>query len=115
MEASLLIIHESIPPYPEVDNPVRKGTLGKSLGSGMQGKKMGTPDIYEIKNVGGGIEGRFGTNLIYAEYVIGEKQAWFHYRWWLLKNVAKDAEERIVQEWNDAAKKLASYLDGKGL
>ena len=115
MEASLIIIHENIPPYPDVPNPVRDGTLGRTLGSSMQGGKVGKPDIYENKKLGSYFEGRFGTKKDYAEYVVGEKQSWFHYRWWLLKNIAKESEKRIVEKWNLAADKMARFLDGKGL
>lgn len=115
MQASLTVIHESIPAYPTVDNPTRTGTLGRTLGSGMQGGNMGTPDIYEVKKLGGGVEGRFGTKLEYADYVIGESQTWFHYRWFLLKNIAKEAEGRIIKLWDTAAEKMAKFLDGKGL
>lgn len=114
MEASLLTLWENVPPYPEVDNPVRDGTLGKSLGVSMQGSKLGKPEIYENKKLGGGYEGRFGTKLEYAEYVIGEKQAWFHYRWWLIENIKKAAEPKILRLWNTMAEKLAKFIDGKG-
>lgn len=114
MTASLLTLWENVPPYPEVDNPVRDGTLGKTLGVSMQGSKLGKPSVYEVKKLGGGFEGRFGTNLEYAEYVIGEKQAWFHYRWWLMENIKKAAEEKIIRLWNTAMEKLARFIDGKG-
>ena len=115
MEASLIAIHEAIPPYPTVPNPTRTGLLGKSLGSSMEGGKVGKPSIYEIKSLGQSIEGRFGTDLEYAPFVIGENPIWWHYRWWKLSQVAKATEKRIVGLWNTAAEKMAKFLNGKGM
>ena len=114
MQASLIVIHENIKPYPDVENPTRTGLLGRSLGSSMQGGKAGTPSIYQTKRLGNMIEGRFGTNVSYAEYVIGERQSWWHYRWWKLSQIAKESEKRIVELWNTAAEKMKKFLDGKG-
>src|SRR5689334_22027280 len=78
MDASLLVLWESVPPYPpQPDNSAyeRTGTLGRTLGSGSGGGAGSTePEIYEVKAVGsaGGYEGHFGTNLDYAPYVIGD-------------------------------------------
>jgi len=113
MNASMAVLHENIPPYPNVPNPTRTGTLGRTLGSSMDGGAMGQPQIYEVTPLGGAnIQGRFGTNLDYAPYVIGEAQAWMHYRWWMLRDVAKAAEGKIAELWNQLLEKLAAFLDG---
>lgn len=115
MEASLIVIHENIPPYPQVENPKRTGTLGRTLGSSIEGSKRGNPEIYEVKKLGDGIEGRFGTKLEYAQYVIGEKQTWFHSRWWTMGEVAKKIEGKIAKLWSTAAEKMVKFLEKKGL
>lgn len=114
MNASLLTIHEEIPPYPTRPNASgykRTGTLGRSLGSSMEGGVIGKPDIYEVKNLGS--EGRFGTKLSYAPYVIGPLQAWMHYMWWTLADVKAKAEGKIVSLWKTAAEKMAKFLEGR--
>lgn len=118
MDASLLTLWENVPPYPERPNESsydRTGTLGRTLGASMSGAISGKPDIYEKKKLGSEIEGRFGTKLSYADYVIGESQAWMHYIWWRLTDVKKSSEAKIISLWNLAAEKMAKFLDGKGL
>ncbi len=115
MSASLNALWESVPPYPQVPNPVRDGTLAKSLGSGESGGASGgQPDIYTIRKLGGGnYEGTFGTRLSYSVYVIGEMQAWFHYRWWVIKDVAERAAGKINEIWQAVGDRLAKFLEGK--
>ena len=119
MDASLLTLWENVPPYPQ--QPVttkydRTGMTGKSLGSGAGGGKTGgQPSIYEVKKLGGGFEGRFGSDLSYAVYVIGELQARWNAHWWKLKNVAEKASDKIIRLWQNLADKIARFLDGKGL
>src|SRR5512145_1411516 len=80
MQDTLLVVNENVPSYaekPATSSYDRTGTLGRTLGSSIEGGKRGSPDIYEVRALGSGVEGRFGTNLDYAPYVIGDKeQAW---------------------------------------
>lgn len=114
MDATLAVLHESVPPYPPPppDSTYRRtGTLGRSLGASVSGGKAGTPSIYETKKLGSGYEGRFGTNLGYAEYVIGQLQAAWNKHWWQLREVAEKAKTKIVAIWNGIARQLAEFLD----
>ncbi len=118
MDASLLTLWENVPPYPQRPQEsgyTRTGTLGRSLGANMSGGKAGTPSIYTKKKLGSGIEGRFGTNLDYAPFVIGEQQSRYHYMWWTMNTIKEKAQDKIISLWNTAAEKLAKFLDGKGL
>jgi len=113
MHASLEVLHENVPPYPQVPNPTRTGTLGRTLGASMSGSTMGAPDIFDVVPLGeGNVSGRFGTNLGYAPYVIGEEQAWMHYRWWRIKDIASAAQEKIVSLWRGLMDDLAAFLEG---
>jgi hypothetical protein len=122
MNASLNTLWENVPAYPappEGSRYVRTGTLGKSLGSGMGGGASGgSPSVYRIKRLGdSGFEGEFGTNLNYAEYVIGEEgqQSTVHAgRWWTIKVIAEKSADKIEKIWIMVAEKLAAFLDGKG-
>ena len=119
MQAAMLTLWENVPPYPEQSSDtdyIRAGTLGRTLGSSEGGgKAMGQPDIYEVHSLGSGYEGRFGTNLEYAPYVIGDTtQAWMHYRWWRMKDIAERARAKIEGQFRTMAEKLAAFLDGKG-
>src|SRR3972149_3265026 len=72
MDAAMLTLWENVPPYPpepEASTYDRTGTLGRGEAGGKSG---GQPDIYEVREMGGGFEGHFGTNLEYAPYVIGD-------------------------------------------
>lgn len=116
MQASLLVLWENVPPYPTVDNPVRTGTLGRTLGSSETGGKSGSPpQIYQVKGMGSGmVEGRFGTNLEYAPHVIGDDaQAWMHYKWWQMKDILAAAQDKIAKVWTGIAQKLSDFLDAK--
>lgn len=119
MEASLLTLWENVPPYPRISfnsSYRRTGTLGRSLGSSEGGGKGGKPSIYETKKLGSGYEGRFGTDLSYAQYVIGDTTQAAHMGyWWQMKDIAAKAETKIVRLWQTLADKLAKFLDGKGL
>lgn len=120
MTASLTAFHEKVPPYPPQDpgaDYIRTGTLGKSLGSGMQGGAMGAPSIFRVRKFGAGdMEGEFGTNLEYANLVIGEKQAGMHSsNWWNIILIAQRAADKIERLWQMAADKLAAFLERKGV
>ena len=119
MDASLLILWENVPPYPPPPTTStyrRTGTLGRTLGSSMSGGKSGgQASIFTVKKLGQGYEGRFGTNLDYAEHVIGEgTQAAHMSHWWTITKIADDAKDKIIKLWNGVAEKLAAFLDGKG-
>lgn len=107
MHASLDVLNENVPAYPpkpESSKYIRTGTLGKSIGSSMAGGKTGTkPTVYSVTGTGGNIQGRFGTNLSYAKYVIDSKQqAYMHRgRWWTLDNVKENAKSKIMKIWQD--------------
>ena len=119
MEASLLTLTESVPPYPvRQSDYVRTVTLGRTLGSSVAGGKGdGNPDIFEVRNQGGAfISGEWGTRLNYAPHVIGEnEQAWMHKGiWWTIKTVAERAASKIERIWNIFAEEVARYLDRGG-
>lgn len=119
MDASLLTLWENVPPYPKISfnsSYRRTGMLGRSLGtSAAGGKGSGKPSIYETKKLGGGFEGRFGTDLDYAPYVIGDfTQAAHMGYWWQMKDIANKASDKITRLWQNLADKMAKFLD-KGL
>lgn len=123
IDAALLVIWENVPSYPPQPATTdyrRTGTLGRSLGTGEGGGRGGTPDIYEVKELGGGlIVGEFGTRLGYAPYVIGDRaseQARHMKHWWTLPNdVVEKAHAKIIEVYGIAMEKLAEYIAGKGL
>jgi hypothetical protein len=94
------------PPPPQDSGYRRTGTLGRSLGVGYGGGKTGKPSIYGIKGGGRNIEGRFGTNLEYAPYVIdAQRQAKIHKgRWWTMDTIKQKAEAKIKKIWEDMVK-----------
>jgi hypothetical protein len=118
MSAALIAVWEAVPPYPPppADSTyVRTGTLGKSLGSGLSGGSAGEPDIFTVRPVGSmDYEGKFGTRLEYAEFVIGENQAASNSHWWNIRTVAGRAAEKIGKLFNTLGEKLAAFLEGKG-
>jgi hypothetical protein len=111
MRTSLLVLQESVPKYPpppEGSSYRRTLTLGRSLGIG------GEANIATVKKMGSGMrEGRFGTRVKYAQFVIGEKtQAWMHQgRWWTMATVAGRAEAKILRLFKAMAEKLAAWLN----
>ena len=121
MDSSLLTLWENVPSYPpppENSRYRRTGNLGRSLGSGMEGGRLGNkPDIYEVKQLGAAWEGRFGSELEYAPHVIGDNtQADVHAgRWWTIKNIAERAKDKIITLWNNLGSTMAAFLEGRGL
>lgn len=121
MAASLNTFWENVPPYPQQDPQSkyrRTGTLGRSLGSDVGGGASGgKPGIYNIRKLGeANFQGEFGTNLEYAEYVIGEgTQAGMHSsNWWTIKTVAERAADKVERLWEALGEKLAQFLESKG-
>lgn len=115
MNKAMLHVQGSIPEYPP-QNPasgyVRTGTLGRSIGLG-----GGKAETYEVKRLGAGkYEGRLGTRVYYAQYVIGEntqaRKVLQSAPWWNMKDVAEKAQEGIVRIFEAMAEKLAGWLDG---
>lgn len=118
MNASLVALWSKVPPYPQQDatsNYRRTGTLGRSLGSSPQGGAQGNPSVFNVKSLGSGnVEGVFGTNLDYADYVIGENQAGMHSsNWWNIKLIAERAADKIADIWEKCGALLAAFLEGK--
>lgn len=119
MDAAMLALWENVPPYPPPPSDstyVRTGTLGRTLGSGEAGgKASGTPEVYEVRALGSGYEGHFGTNLEYAPYVIGDDtQARHMAHWWKVSAIAEKANEKIQGLFKTMADKLAEWLEGNG-
>lgn len=117
MKDSLLVLQESVPGYPpkranQVSNYKRTGTLGKSLGVSQGGGKVGKPTVYSIKGTGANVEGRFGTDLSYAKYVIDpQRQAYMHQQWWWDMDVVKNiAEPKIKRIWDDIVNGIKKRL-----
>ena len=117
MENSLLALWENVPPYPRkpADSTYdRKGILGKTLGVDMNGGKISTkPDIYRVIDRSERFEGRFGTKLKYAPYVIGDvEQARVHReRWWTMSKIAENAKDKITQIWDRLVEEIAKRFD----
>jgi hypothetical protein len=117
--AALLVVQENVPPYPPTlpnQKYRRTGTLGRSLGVGMNSGIVGTPDIRTVKKVGTtGYEGTFGSNLSYAAEVIGEgTQKPIHRgRWWTMKTVAQRAVSKVIRVYEIASEQMVKFLDGR--
>lgn len=78
----------------------RRGTLGRSITS-------------KVKGVGAEVQGIVGTNIPYAIYVIGPKQAAFHVDRW--KQMAQHAEEqkgKVEEFFTQAGEAIAKELAG---
>lgn len=115
MSKAMLHMQGSVPEYP-TQNPLsgyaRTVTLGRSIGTG-----GGKAEVYSVKRIGqGNYEGRIGTRVYYAQYVIGEgtqaRKVLQSAPWWNMKDVAEAAQEGIVRIFESMAEKLASWLDG---
>ena len=118
MEAAMLTLWENVPPYPsppENSTYVRTGTLGRTLGGGMEGGKGGgEPDIYVVREFGAGYEGRFGTNLEYAPYVIGDDTQAAHMgHWWKIGVIAGKSADKINRMFANLGEKMAAFLEGR--
>ena len=109
-------VWENIPGYPEEppdSSYTRTGTLGKSIGVGISGQRLGHPDVFEVRGSAGFYNATLGTNLEYAPYVIGEgTQAAIHEgRWWTLDGtVLRSSMAAIKRIFSSAARDLATYL-----
>ena len=122
MGKAIFELQKAVPPYPPRlpgQKYMRTGMLGASLGSGFGGGPSGgKPDVFTVRQLGtqaGAFEGKFGTKLGYAEYVIDDnKQAGIHRgRWWTMTTIAKKAMAPIDKLFRALAAEMASDLDGK--
>lgn len=118
MDASMLVLWENVPPYPPPPGTStyrRTGTLGRSLGSSEGGGNAGgQPQIYQVKGLGSNtVEGRFGTKVSYAEYVIGENQAGHMGHWWKLSSILEKASEKIVAVWQEIVQTAVDWLNSR--
>lgn len=115
----LLTLSEKVPPYPPKpasSTYVRTGTLGRSLGSGESGGRLGQAEISTTKITPGFAEARWGTKVSYAPDVIDPRRQLSHMRhWWTTNDVVKRSEKKIVQSFDKVAQKLVKFLEGKGL
>jgi len=127
MEATLLVVWENVPPYPDppaTSTYTRTGTLGRSLGSSEQGGMGGqSPDILKVDVKGDQITGTFGTTLYYAPYVIGgdtglaQSQTATHARtgWYTIpQTLWEKSEKKVRRIWDDMAKELVAWFEGRG-
>ena len=117
MTRSLRALQEAVPPYPPPpmgSKYVRTEKLGRSLGSGFGGGASGTPDIFEVTMSGGATEGRYGSRLGYAEYVVGEgTQAEVHAGiWWTVRTILNNALKVIEALWSALGERIAAYING---
>ena len=114
LDATLLTIHQEVPPYPNYQSPYKRtGTLGRTLGSGFMGGNIGKPDIYE-KAIGPQMfEASFGTRLNYAPFVVGETtQAGHMSHWWTLDGtVYRKVKPKIEKLFKLMVSELARWLD----
>lgn len=117
-DAALIVLWENVPPYPKQPGSgseyQRTGTLGRTLGSGETGGTVGDPDIFTVKPLGTrGYEGKFGTRLSYAPYVIGDlTQARHMGYWWQMKDIAARSAAKIGRLFNELGEKMARFLEG---
>ena len=119
MQAALLTLWENVPPYPAPpagSSYDRTGTLGRTLGSSEGGGTGGgQPDVYEVREMGSGFEGQFGTNLDYAPYVIGDDMQSRHMgHWWKISVIKDRAQAKIEGLFSTMGEKIAEFLEGKG-
>ena len=120
MGASLAALWEAVPPYPpepDASTYTRTGTLGRTLGSDIGGGASSSePEIFTIRKLGQGVEGKFGTRLDYAPQVIGDgTQASIHRgRWWTFITIAQKAQAKITVIWNGVAEAMVRFLEGMG-
>jgi hypothetical protein len=122
MEAALLFIWSKVPSYPAPpagSDYVRTGQLGRSLGSSAGGGQTGEPDIYEVKSDGGYTSARFGTNLEYAQYVIGDRemeQASHMSHWWTIPQTLRNITTMGIEKLFKAmAEEITAWLNAKGV
>ena len=106
------VYYPSKPPMSTYD---RTGNLGRSLGTSEHGGKHGRPSIYNVRTGGSYMQAELGTNIKYAPYVIGDRQARQNKHWKKLDpDVANKAEPEIINLFEKMVEVLSRWLDGKG-
>ncbi len=109
----------SYPPEPPESTYTRTGKLGQSLGSSEGGGRgSGQASVFEVTQSHRYHQLRFGTNLDYAQYVIGPPgtQAQQHEgRWWRLEDIPERAKEKLTALVNATGRELVRFLNGRGL
>jgi hypothetical protein len=110
MGRSLLALQGGVKKYPKKLNPrwVRTGTLGRSVTSS---KAPGA--ISKVRRVPGGVEGRWGSNVKYAPWVIDrDRQRDYHrdHGWWTLQDEAKRMVPKVRKEFEAASTRIANKL-----
>lgn len=88
----------------------RRYWLGKSLTT-----RTDPNSRTRVSDIPGGVEGRWGTKLSYARWVVDEgRQAWMHRgRWWTLQGESQRLFPKVAQEFQQAANRIAQRLDGR--
>jgi phage gpG-like protein len=104
-EKAVLYVHSKVPAYP----PTRPGQTYRRTGD------LGRSITTEVKSISGGYQGSIGTNLVYAPWVISDRdvpgmggpQAWMHKgRWFTLQGVVKDNLDDVMDIYRKAVRKL---------
>ena len=109
MGRSMMRLQGGVKPYPAkpaTSKYRRTGMLGRSvtIAADAQG-------IHSVARVHGGVEGRWGTKVKYAPYVIDQnKQASHMSHWWTLQGEAKRMTPLVVKEFDTAATNIADKL-----
>ena len=115
MNQALLHVQGSIPAYPP-QNPnstyARTLTLGRTIGL------SGKPDVKTIKTSSKGVEGRIGTRLYYAPFVIGDqtqsKKVKQSADWWTISTIVERATPGVIKLFDAMSERLVKWLAGKG-
>ena len=88
-------------------------TLGRSLtmGRAMTSSGAGRLSIAEVKPITGGVQGRWGTNVKYARWVIDKTRQAKHMRhWWTLQDEARRMTPMVRREFEGASQRIAQQL-----
>lgn len=112
MGRSLIRLSGGVKDYPaqrpEV-NYIRTHTLGRSLTT-----RASSQSIHKVRRIHGGVEGRWGTNVTYARWVIDEaRQTDVHRnlgKWWTLQSEAKRMMPLIRREFEAGNTRIANQL-----
>lgn len=98
----------SYPPPPPASTYRRTELLGRSL-TAMVGRHPAARST--VDGAGDTIRGVIGTAVVYAPFVIGERQAKVHRgRWWRLDQSVLSHKAQIEAEFEDAAERIVEAL-----
>jgi hypothetical protein len=117
--SALIVFWENVPPYPpppENSGYRRTGTLGRSLGSGFGGGAVGSPDVFQVRSLGAGVEGKFGSRLSYAGDVIGDgtQKPKFAEYWWTIRAISEKSAEKVGRLFEQLGEKMVAFLERQG-